>query len=323
MKLKWSTVAGLVLNALLFIGAIAFLIHTMRKYEFGEIFANLSSIDAGRLFLACVCSLLSYLILSLYDLLALKYIDRPIKWQSVFHVSFIANALSNSIGLAVLSGSSLRLRLYSKLGVTSVDIVKVIAFYNLTFLIGFSTMAGVLLMFFQPVFPEGMSLTAGSLKLIGAAMLLFAFLYLILSWRSIEYFKIGKWTVTLPPLHITLGQIAASSLDWFITGAILYFLLPAGFMPFILFSGIFLTAHIAGTASNIPGGLGVFEVLLLFMLAPFIDEPTILGAIVLYRVIYYLVPLALGVLLFCIHEATYHGHEWRRITGWFTGRNAS
>ncbi len=76
-----------------------------------------------------------------------------------------------------------------------------------------------------------------------------------------------------------------------VASSVLYVLLHAsadiGFLPFL---GAFLLAMVAGVVSNVPGAVGVFESAMLLLL-PDIPAATLLGSILAYRLIYYLIPL--------------------------------
>jgi phosphatidylglycerol lysyltransferase len=312
---SWRTVAGIALSFVLFSSALGFLAYTVGKYEIEHIAAGLRAIPDWRLAAALGLSALSYLALTLYDILALRHLEHPLPLKHAMFVSFVAHAFSNNIGVTFLSGGSLRLRMYSSLGMEMGDILRLIAFCNITFLIGFMAMGGLLMALLPPFTASPLPLGDPAMSIIGLLMLLFSCIYLLLAARrgSVRFYG---YTLALPSLGMSVAQILAASLDWVITGLILFILLPAGSIPFGIFIGIFLAAHVAGIASNIPGGLGVFEATLLLLLAPFIQEPVILGSILLYRFVYYLLPLAASVALFCLHEAKAKSFHWTMIFRW-------
>jgi uncharacterized membrane protein YbhN (UPF0104 family) len=66
--------------------------------------------------------------------------------------------------------------------------------------------------------------------------------------------------------------------------------------------GIYLAAFAGGLFSGLPGGVGVFDSLLLLGLADFLDPATALGAILLFRVMYFLAPACLAALCYAGHE---------------------
>jgi phosphatidylglycerol lysyltransferase len=147
-------------------------------------------------------------------------------------------------------------------------------------------------------------------------LLLFACTYLLLSARASHSVKIGSHVLALPELRMSALQMLSASLDWVITSLVLYVLLPFGAVPFGIFLSAFLAAHVAGVLSNIPGGLGVFEAMLLLLLGPFLPESAVIGSIVIYRFAYYLLPLIVSILLFCVHEAQTKKHHWQMLARW-------
>jgi phosphatidylglycerol lysyltransferase len=106
----------------------------------------------------------------------------------------------------------------------------------------------------------------------------------------------------LPSGRLALAQLAISVLDWTIAGAVLYVLLPAGSVPFLALLGAFLAAQLLGLASHIPGGVGVFEGLMILLLEPFISSTALLPALVAYRAGYYLLPLSVAMVVLVADE---------------------
>jgi hypothetical protein len=127
--------------------------------------------------------------------------------------------------------------------------------------------------------------------------------YLIWSAIGRQSLRIKQWTLPNLPLPLALAQVVAAALDWISAAAVLYVLLPStATLSFWGFLGIFLLAQLAGIISNVPGGLGVFETVLILMLSPPLASDKLIGALLAYRAIYYLIPLFLGVVLFAVYE---------------------
>jgi len=57
--------------------------------------------------------------------------------------------------------------------------------------------------------------------------------------------------------------------------------------------GIYLLAQFAGVVSNVPGGLGVFETVMLLLLSPFFASGRLIGSLLAFRGIYNFLPLVL------------------------------
>jgi hypothetical protein len=134
--------------------------------------------------------------------------------------------------------------------------------------------------------------------------------YLGLSSCRRRSLKVGGWVLPRLPLRLSLAQILVTSCDWALAAAVLYVLLPShGGLPYLTFFGSYLLAQIAGIISNVPGGLGVFETVLMLLLAPLLGSDTLLGSLLVYRVIYYLMPLLVGVGLLAAYELYQRRHH--------------
>jgi hypothetical protein len=115
----------------------------------------------------------------------------------------------------------------------------------------------------------------------------------------VEPIRVARFELRLPPPRIALAQLVVSIVDWTLAGAVLYVLLPAGAVSFTAFLTAFLAAQLLGLVSHVPGGVGVFEGLMVLLLKPFLSSGTLLPALIVYRAVYYLLPLtvALAVLI--------------------------
>ena len=109
--------------------------------------------------------------------------------------------------------------------------------------------------------------------------------------------------MTLPSKTLFPLQVLVAALDWIFAAMTLYFLLPPIIkISFSGFISIFMTAQFVGLVSFVPGGLGVFEVVMLLLLPTELTHPQIIGALVSFRVIYYLIHLAIGAAILGTHE---------------------
>jgi phosphatidylglycerol lysyltransferase len=264
----------------------------------------MGEIPKARVFLSLVFAFLSYLTLSGYESLAFRYIKHPLAFKKVALGSFIGNAFSHSVGFALLTGSAVRYRLYTAWGLSALEIANVIAFAGLTFWLGLLVVGGGVFLLIPIEIPGLLHFPFHTLHPIGAALLILAGSYLLWCGLSKKGIKIREWEFALPSLPLALAQTAFSSFDWFAAGCTLYVLLPPAHgltLPAVL--GFFLLAQIAGMVSQIPGGLGVFETVMILLLKPFLPAATVLGALLTYRAIYYLIPLILAAVLQGAYEA--------------------
>ena len=72
-------------------------------------------------------------------------------------------------------------------------------------------------------------------------------------------------------------------------------------ISYLAFVGLYMVALAVSLLSLVPGGLGVFESILVLLL-PGVPAPQLLGALLAYRLVYYALPFGLAVLLLSAHE---------------------
>ncbi|MDP9362325.1 MAG: bifunctional lysylphosphatidylglycerol flippase/synthetase MprF, partial [Acidobacteriota bacterium] len=287
----------------LFAIALRVLHDTLAQYRYRDVIAYVSALSGDQLLLAVVLTLLGYLVMTGYDTLAFRYIRHPLPYFKIALASFIGYAFNNNVGFSGLVGGSLRYRLYNAWRLTAVEIAKVIVFCTISFWLGFVLLGGIFFLAAPPQVPPSIHLPFASIRLLGIVLLLPAIAYML--WIGIrrEPIRIKQWEFELPSAGLFLAQVATSCLDWIIAAGVLYILLPDSLpLTFPRFLCIFLLAQIAGVASNVPGGLGIFEAIILVFLAPFFSASAILGALVAFRAIYYLLPLLVAMLLLATHE---------------------
>jgi len=287
----------------LFAVALRVLQDTLAHYRYRDVIHYLNTLPIDQILLAAALTLLGYLVMTGYDTLAFRYIRHPLPYFKIALASFIGYAFNNNAGFSGLVGGSLRYRLYNAWRLTAVEIAKVIAFCTVSFWLGFVLLGGIFFLTTPPEIPPSIHIPFASIRLLGVLLLLPAIAYML--WIAIrrEPVRIKQWEFELPSAGLFAAQVATSCLDWIIAASVLYILLPDSLpLTFGRFLGIFLLAQIAGVASNVPGGIGIFEAIILVFLAPFFSASAILGALVAFRVIYYLLPLLVAMLLLATHE---------------------
>jgi len=287
----------------LFAVALRVLQDTLAHYHYHDVIVYLSSLPVDQIVLAVALTLFGYLVMTGYDTLAFEYIRHPLAYRKIALASFIGYAFNNNVGLSGLVGGSLRYRLYTAWRLSAVEIAKVIAFCTISFWLGFVLLGGTLFIAAPPEIPAAVHLPFNSIRLLGIILLLPAIFYFL--WIAVrrEPVRLRQWEFELPTFGLFVAQFTISALDWIIAAGVLYILLPDSLpMAFTRFLGIFFLAQIAGVASNVPGGLGIFEAVILLFLAPFFSASAILGSLVAFRAIYYLLPLVVATILLATHE---------------------
>jgi len=291
------------IGLVLFVVALIVLRRELGEYRYQDVARHLKELPLSSILLAFALSTADYLLLFGYDTLALHYIGHPLPFRKIGLVSFITYAFSHNIGLAGLSGSSVRYRLYSAWGYSALEITMVVAFCGLSFWLGFLTLAGVIFLIEPLAIPTVLHLPFASVRPLGAIFLVVIGVWFLWSVVQRSPLKVRNWAFRLPSTRMLLAQLVVASLDWTLVGSILYVLLPQGSsVRFTEFLGMFLLAQVAGIASQVPGGLGVFETVVLFLLGPSFSAASLFGSLLVFRAAYYLLPLAVAAVLLGAHE---------------------
>lgn len=283
----------------------------LRHYSYEDILNSLKNSSIKSLLLALLFTILNYFVLTSYDVLACRYIPHPLPYPKIALVAVTSYGISNAVGFALFTGSAIRYRLYIPWGLTTVEVAQIIAFSNLSFWLGLSAVGGVLFLREPLAIPKVIDLPFdlpfinvypfGVIFLIATCTYFFA--SLLLKRKTI---RIGFQSLSLPSPLTALAQILISSIDWSLAAAVLYVLLPSSPISFPEFFSIYLLGQIGGFISNVPGGLGVFETILLLMLSPTIPTNNIFAALLLYRLIYFFIPLLISILLLVSYEIRQH-----------------
>lgn len=300
---RFSHIIPALLSLVLFGLSVWAIASELHQYRPQDILNNVRAIPPLALVAAVGFTALNYLFLTGYDTLAVHYVHHPLSYRRTALVATISYAISNSVGMALLSGSAIRYRFYSIWGLSAGKIAQIVAFCNLSFWIGLFAVGGLVFSLKPLAAPDLLHLPFDSVRPVGLFFLGGMAAYLLFNSLRQKPLKVGSWVLPHLPLQLSLAQIVITSCDWALAAAVLYVLLPASSFPsYLVFFSTYLTAQLAGIISNVPGGLGVFETVLILLLSPALNSDTLLGALLVYRGIYYFLPLALGVLLLVTYE---------------------
>jgi len=297
----------------LFVAALFVLHRELRDVRLTQVAALWHGLSNTTLLLAVLFSAGSYLALTLHDALSLRVVGRTLPWRRVMETSFIAYAFSHTLGLSALSGGSVRLRAYGAEGLGTAEIALVQGLCTLIFALGVSATLGLSLALDPTAAAEVLHLPKRLFAAMGGLML-----GLLLAWVAIGAmprvrWRIGSWELRPPAWRLTLAQIIVGVADIVLAGLAMWVLLPDPAPGPWAFVGIYVAALTLGSLSSVPGGLGVFESALLLML-PDMPTASVLGAALVYRVIYQLLPLALAVLLIVVQGASAAGGPLQRVS---------
>jgi phosphatidylglycerol lysyltransferase len=291
------------LAVLLVFGAVAYILHgEIARLHFDRVLAHLQSIPRRHVLAALGLTAASYCVISGYDVLALRYLRKRLPYPRILFTCFIASAFGHTLGFSAFTGGAIRFRLYASAGVTAVEVATIAAFVSLGIGIGLATLAGISLLLAPGQSVAVLHLGHRLTFLVGALLLAAVAAYAVWSALARRVIEIRGWALRAPGPTIALPQVALGVLDMSLAGSVLWWLLPSGsHIGFIPFSGAYAIAIIAGIVSHVPGGIGVFETVMLLILGGVAPE-ALLGSLLAYRAIYYFVPLLFGGVLFGYKE---------------------
>ncbi|GAN80826.1 putative bifunctional lysylphosphatidylglycerol flippase/synthetase [Acidocella aminolytica] len=253
------------------------------------------------LLLASICIMVTYDLPGVF--FARRAGDSPrLPYTNIGLASFCAYSLSHVLGAPALTAAAIRLRFYAHWAVPPGGIARIVALSGSSFTLGVLTLLGALLLLDPVSVPLPGDLAPALLRVVGAVLLAVPVAYITAARGREAVVLFGK-RIALPGGRIALAQICLSCLDITCACAILHAVLPASSgltYPHTL--SLYLGAFAAGSLSGLPGGVGVFDSVLLLGFSGFMPAASALGAILLFRVMYFLVPATLAGLCYAVHE---------------------
>ncbi|WP_198371964.1 lysylphosphatidylglycerol synthase domain-containing protein [Roseomonas rosulenta] len=305
VKRHGPTAFGLVI----LLGALFVVQREFRTLSWQDIRGALHATPGTALWAAAGFTLLAYLVLTAYDRLGSVYAGHPVSYARTSLASFVAYSLANNLGFATVSGAAIRYRFYAAWGLPPVAIAKVVAFTSLTFGLGGFALGGLVLIVEPEVLPFfGDGAPRWVMQAVGVLLWCIVGAYILLA-RFVPHFRLFGHQIDLPGFRMAVGQTALASADVAVTALIFWALLPpAEGLTFLHFLGIYVAAYTAGLAANVPGGIGVFDGAMLFALSGHLPTPEVVGALLLFRLFYYIAPLFLAGLMFAAFEVSQRQH---------------
>ena len=293
---------GPLLGLVLFSAAIVLLVRDLQKIEWADFVEGVTGVPWLYLALAALLIGLNYFLLITYDMLALRYVKRSLPVRRVALVGFLGYALGNNLGTLV-AATPLRFRLYTQWGIPPKQIMAIVILLGLTFWSGICWLAGTVLLFVDVPLPEEVSLPV-STRTFGGILLTVGLVYagICLWWR--RPLPIGGLKLQPPHIELMTLQTSVAALDLTISATALYLVLPSeSVVAFQLVLAAYLLGITASLVTQVPGGLGVLEVILLKLLAGSAGN-AVIGSLLIFRLLYYVAPLLIALLILAVYEST-------------------
>jgi uncharacterized membrane protein YbhN (UPF0104 family) len=296
-KIGWNRIGVALSVAIIAIAGVA-LYRILRTINGSEVVEALVTTDWRDFALAALFVAGGYFTLTFYDLFALRTIGRTdVPYWAAALAGFTSYSVGHNVGASVLTGGAVRYRVYSAWGLNAIEVAKICFVAGLTFWLGNATVLGLGIAY-TPLAASAIDQLPAWFNRGGAVLILIVLtLYVAWIWQRPRVVGREGWCVTLPGGPLTLLQIGIGIVDLGFCALAMYMLMPdEPNIGFVTLTVIFVSATLLGFASHAPGGIGVFDATMLVALWQF-DKEELLAGLLLFRLLYYIVPFALSLLI--------------------------
>src|SRR5712672_2191323 len=274
------------------------LYHMLRGIDTNEVIDAIKGTEPRQIALAALFVAAGYFTLTFYDWFAVRAIGRTdVPYRVNALAAFTSYSIGHNVGASVFTGGAVRYRIYSAWGLDAIEVAKICFIAGLTFWLGNATVLGLGIAL-EPRAASAIDQLPPLFNRLGAILVLVVLMiYVAWVWRRPRAIGRSGWQVALPDGRLTLLQIGIGIVDLGFCALAMYVLMPAEpNIGFVTLAVIFVSATLLGFASHAPGGIGVFDAAMLVALWQF-DKEDLLAGLLLFRLLYYVVPFALSLLI--------------------------
>ena len=279
------------------------LYHMLRGIDLNEVMEAIKSTEPRQIAMAALFVAAGYFTLTFYDLFATRAIGHAhVPYRINALAAFTSYSIGHNVGASVFTGGAVRYRIYSAWGLNAIDVAKICFLAGLTFWLGNAAVLGLGITYHPEAAAAIDQLPPWLNRIVAIGIILALVAYVAWVWSQPRAVGRGPWTVQLPGGPLTLLQIAIGIVDLAFCALAMYVLVPdEPNLGFVVVAVIFVSATLLGFASHSPGGLGVFDAAMLVGLWQ-MDREELLGGMLLFRVLYYIVPFVISVILLTFRE---------------------
>jgi phosphatidylglycerol lysyltransferase len=294
--------APVLLGVVLFGLGLYALHHLLRPVNLSDVAAQIRATPPGVLAAALGATAVGYVALICYDWFGLRFIGKRLNRGVVALGGFLGYAFGNTIGVSVISGGAVRYRIYSAVGLNAFEVAAVSGYIAVALGTGL-TLVGIAALAIHPgavgsLLPDA----PGMIRAVAVAVTAVSVALIVWLSASQRAVSIRGRTLRLPPLADLGGQLAVTLIDIAAASFALWVLLPEGKPDYTIFVAVYAAATMIGVVSHVPGGVGVFETVVIGTLPATVPVGDAAAALLLFRLVYYLLPFALAFLLVALNE---------------------
>jgi uncharacterized membrane protein YbhN (UPF0104 family) len=278
------------------------LFHMLRGIDVQEVIQAIKDTEPHQIALAALFVAAGYFTLTFYDLFATRAIGRNVPYKINALAAFTSYSIGHNVGASVFTGGAVRYRIYSAWGLNAIDVAKICFLAGLTFWLGNAAVLGLGISYHPEAAASIDQLPVWLNRIVAIAIILGLIAYVGWVWTQPRNVGRGPWSVTLPGGPLTLLQIMIGIIDLGFCALAMYVLVPdEPNLGFVVEAVIFVSATLLGFASHSPGGLGVFDAAMLVGLWQ-MDREDLLAGMLLFRMLYYIAPFVISVILLTFRE---------------------
>lgn len=280
---------------------------TLHRIDFADVLTHVRAIPLDQLAIGAVLVGVLFTALATYEIIAARFVTAksptgPVSARRAAITALVAAPIGHAIGWGALSGGAVRYRFYSAVGVRPLDVGKMIVLVAMPYAAGLGLLLGLALVLRTAEAAEILRVAPEIARSSGLALLGLHAIYVAIVVTRKTPVPLGRTFITLPPPDMTAIQYVIGAIEVCTGAGIVYAVLPESVnVSFLLFTAIYVLGILAGLASSVPAGLGVFESVLLLIMKD-VPPDQLLGAVLAYRFLMELVPLALALVLFAGYE---------------------
>src|SRR5215475_10113260 len=264
------------------------LYHMLRGIDTFEVLEAIKSTEPRQIALAALFVAAGYFTLTFYDWFAVRAIGHSeVPYRVNALAGFTSYSIGHNVGASVFTGGAVRYRIYSAYGLNAIDVAKICFLAGLTFWLGNAAVLGLGITYHPEAAASIDQLPAWLNRAVAILIIIALVAYVVWVWKQPRVVGRGPWTVILPGGPLTLLQIAIGIVDLGFCALAMYVLTP--------------DEPNLGFASHSPGGLGVFDAAMLVGLWQ-MDREELLAGMLLFRVLYYITPFIMSVILLTLRE---------------------
>jgi len=298
---------GIILSIAIIAVAAVVLYRKLHNMNVSKVLTAMATVEYRDVAISGLFVALGYLTLTFYDFFALRTIGRSdVPYRVAALAGFTSYSVGHNVGASVFTGGAVRYRIYSAWGIDAIEVAKICFIAGLTFWLGNMTVLGFGFAYHPEAAAAIDQMPLWVNRFLGIAALMILAGYIAWVWRTPRVIGRQNWKVTLPNGPLTLLQILIGIIDLTCCALAMYVLVPnEPHMLFIDIAVIFITATLLGFASHSPGGLGVFDAAMLIALWQY-DAEELLAGLLIFRLLYYILPFTLALVTLGIRELTLH-----------------